>query len=120
MFAARSAHDGWEQGRKDDLESLGYILLYFLASLPWMYNKSSKNIEDFIEEIRYKKNNLPLKQYGNRAPKECISYLEYSRNMEYDEDPDYEYIRRLFQHRAIKLKIKYPYDNIFDWSYKVM
>ena len=117
MFASRAATDGWEQGRKDDLESLGYILIYFLSLLPWMSKfLPGLKTDAYIKTLRDQKYNLPLKRYSKSIPKEFIAYLEYTRQLKFDQKPDYEYCRKLFRRRAKKLNINYPYDNVFDWE----
>jgi len=50
MFASRMAHQGFEQARKDDLESLGYIFLYFVKSLPLMNQKPGMQTEEILDD----------------------------------------------------------------------
>jgi len=59
-FASINAHLGKEQSRRDDLEALGYVLLYFLrGKLPW-YNIQSETKEEKYEKIKNMKMNSPL------------------------------------------------------------
>lgn len=117
FFAARSAHEGWEQGRKDDLESLGYIFLYLLNRLPWMQSTlQNLDTEEYDKICEDMKCNLRLKEYGKDIPKEFIQYLEYTRNLGYLEKPDYDGLKKLLRSRARKLGIRFPYENDFDWE----
>jgi len=122
LFASRAAHDGWEQGRKDDLECLGYIFLYLLGMLPWsqklIYERNpnlERNANAYFDELHNLKRNLPLEKYGKNIPKEFIKYLEYVRNLDYAMEPNYDYLRNLLRHCAKTQVIPYPYDNKFDW-----
>jgi len=119
MFASRIAHQGFEQARKDDLESLGYIFLYFVKSLPWMNQKAGLDTEQIVEDIRDKKRNMPLEQYKSHPsiPQEFMEYLEICRSMKFAEDPDYDKLKNLFRNCAKKLNIPYPYKNPhFEWD----
>ena len=53
-YASLNSHMKLEQGRRDDLESLGYILVYFLkGSLPWQGMEVKSGEE--LERVIYKK-----------------------------------------------------------------
>lgn len=44
-YASLASHDGNEQGRKDDMESVGFLLLYFARGrLPWQGVQSKKKV----------------------------------------------------------------------------
>lgn len=116
MFASHIADQGMEQARKDDLESLGYILLYFLQSLPWANIDEGMETDAYLDKIVDQKKNLPLEQYPKTIPREFMEYLMICRGMKFAQDPDYEYLKNLFRNCAKKLGIAYPYDNKFDWN----
>ena len=94
------------QSRRDDLESLGYVLIYFLKGLPW------QEIRDF-EETHCVKESTTLEQLCLGIPDEFRTYLEYCRNLQYDETPHYEYLYSLFV-GLYRMK-GYQLDWIFDF-----
>ena len=73
--------------RKDDLIMLGYLLLDLLNMIPWNYEKTSYGAH--IES------RLQLTEGGNsdRFPKQFIEYMMYCENLDFDEKPDYDYLR---------------------------
>lgn len=80
-YASIAAHKGHEQSRKDDLEAMGYVLIYlFCGTLPWQGIKHSqkRKKEEITEE----------KLYVN-LPREFLVYLKYVRNLEFAEVPEY-------------------------------
>ena len=96
-YASINTHLGIEQGRRDDLEGLGYVLLYFLrGSLPWQ-NLKANNKKDKYEKIMEKKLATSVETLCKGFPPEFVTYLTYCRNLRFDERPDYAYLKNLFK-----------------------
>ncbi|KAF3670257.1 Casein kinase I isoform delta [Capsicum annuum] len=113
-YASISNHLRVEQSRRDDLESLGYVLMYFLrGSVPWQGLKTGnkKQKSDMISE---KMMRTPIEVLCKSYPSEFISYFYYCRSLRFDGEPDYSYLKRLF--RDLLIKEGYQFDYVFDWT----
>ena len=113
LFAAINTHLGIECSRRDDLEGLAYMLIYFLrGTLPWRKIKGS-TVSETWDLIRDKKiETEAVLTVG--LPPEFDIYYKYVRALEFDDLPDYEGLRELFRGLAERQGIEY--DGVFDWS----
>lgn len=113
-YASINTHLGVEQSRRDDLESLGYVLLYFCrGSLPWQGLKAgTKKLK--YDRIMEKKMTTPTDVLCQGFPLEFTIYLNYCRTLRFDDKPDYTYLRKLF--RDLFLREAFHYDYVFDWT----
>lgn len=115
-YASVNTHLGIEQARRDDLEAIGYILLYFLkGSLPWQ-GLAGRNKNEKYDKIKEKKVQTTIEQVTYGVPEEFARYLQYCRNMQFEEKPDYNYLRGLF--KQMMHKNGYDYDGRYDWIVK--
>ena len=113
-YCARNAHRGYEQGRRDDIESIGYVLMYFLLGvLPWQGLKIKKN-EDQFEKIAEKKYNTPFEELTEGQPEEFLLYFKYIDGLRFEDQPNYVYLIGLFQNMIDKYCRDCFYD--FDWK----
>ncbi|CUS23185.1 LAQU0S08e03994g1_1 [Lachancea quebecensis] len=113
-YASVNTHLGIEQSRRDDLESLGYVLIYFCkGSLPWQGLKATTKRQKY-DRIMEKKLCINVDQLCAGLPMEFVEYTRYCRNLRFDERPDYLYLARLFKDLGIKLD--YHNDHLFDWT----
>ena len=115
-YASINALNGLTQSRRDDLEAVGYVLMYFLrGKLPWQ-GLRVKNKEDRYHKImEIKQETSPsLLCYG--FPKEFKKYVEYTRNLEYEQDPDYEMLKNLFKTILYNNKVSKENFFVYDWD----
>ena len=113
-YASINALKGYEQSRRDDLEAVGYVLMYFLkGNLPWQ-GLPGKNKEERYKKICQKKIDTSPHSLCFGFPNEFEKYIEYTRNMEYEEQPLYNNLKEDF----IKIveKENEDFDYIYDWS----
>lgn len=111
-YASINAHLGIEQSRRDDIESLGYVLLYFLrGSLPWQGMVANTKKEKY-EKINHKKMSTPVEVLCAGFPLEFTNYLNYARSLKFEETPDYRELRAAF--RTVYEREKFV-DRVFDW-----
>ncbi|KAG4092603.1 kinase-like protein [Neocallimastix lanati (nom. inval.)] len=111
-------HQFRQQSRRDDLESLGYLLLYFLkkGNLPWQ-GITATDVKSMIYRIWDKKESIPLEKLFKDCPEQFITYMKYSRNLNFTEKPDYKYMTGLFD--EILQSINEEDDGIFDWYIQI-
>merc|ERR1711972_101490 len=96
-YASINAHLGIEQSRRDDMESMGYVLMYFnRSSLPWQGLKAATKRQKY-ERISEKKMSTPVDTLCKGFPAEFSMYLNYCRGLRFEEAPDYMYLRQLFR-----------------------
>ncbi|KAJ4708488.1 putative Casein kinase [Melia azedarach] len=113
-YASCNTHLGIEQSRRDDLESLGYVLLYFLrGSLPWQGLKAATKKQKY-DKICEKKLSTPIEVLCKSHPVEFASYIHYCHSLTFDQRPDYGFLKRLF--RDLFTREGYEFDYIFDWT----
>mmetsp|Transcript_15084 Transcript_15084/g.25805 ORF Transcript_15084/g.25805 Transcript_15084/m.25805 type:complete len:338 (+) Transcript_15084:75-1088(+) len=113
-YASINTHLGIEQSRRDDLESLGYVMMYFnRGSLPWQGLKAGTKKEKY-EKISEKKMSTPVEVLCRGFPAEFSTYLNYTRSLRFDDKPDYAYLKKLF--RDLFAREGYSYDCVFDWT----
>eukprot|EP00871_Galdieria_phlegrea_P004494 jgi/Galph1/5045/GphlegSOOS_G49.1 len=113
-YASINTHLGIEQGRRDDLESLGYVFMYLLrGSLPWQGLKAATKKQKY-QKISEKKCNTPVEVLCKGYPTEFATYLNYCRSLKFDEKPDYTYLRQVF--RNLFQKEGFSQDHVFDWT----
>jgi hypothetical protein len=113
-----NTHLGREQSRRDDLEAIGHMLVYFLrGSLPWQGLKADTLKERYrkIGEIKQQTNVDDL--CGDFADQFAI-YMKYVRCLDFTEEPDYKKITKNFED-LMKIKGWWPIDWQFDWIEKL-
>lgn len=118
-YVSINTHLGIEQSRRDDLESIGYLLIFFLkGSLPWQGLKT--NVDKY-NKIMEKKLQIPTEVLCYGLPDELGYYLNYCKSLRYEDRPDYDYLRGLF------MKMLYSSINCyslqkehmkFDWCFE--
>lgn len=106
-YTSLNMHNGIEPSRRDDLESVGYMLVYFLkGKLPWQGLKKKSNMTN-IEVIGEVKMCTSVDTLCEGLPQSFAKYINYCRNLKFTERPNYAYCRNLFKSDCKKLNI-YP------------
>ena len=116
-YAPLNSHLGKELSRRDDLESICYMLIYFLkGSLPWQGLGTKKMSRDEKYQLIFEcKKNTTSEQLCQGLPKEFKVYMDYVKSLDFAEKPNYNYIYNLFT--QLFKKQNYAYDGIYDWTH---
>jgi hypothetical protein len=100
-FASINSHNFYEQSRRDDLESLAYILIYFyFGNLEWMTYEHIVDIHDENNYIKTKKFEL---MNNEKIPTKLMEFYKHTRLLEFDKQPDYKYFIELFTNEVKKM-----------------
>lgn len=116
-YASINTHLGIEQSRRDDIEALGYMMVYFLVGrLPWqgMIINDPKKKYDKIKKLKY---DTKLEELCKGLPKECITFIQYARDMKFEDRPDYSFLRGLLRQAAKNNGLVFD-SSKFDWIIK--
>ncbi|XP_049872084.1 casein kinase I isoform X5 [Pectinophora gossypiella] len=117
-YMSINTHLGKEQSRRDDLEALGHMFMYFLrGSLPWQGLKAD-TLKERYQKIGDTKRATPIEVLCEGHPEELATYLRYVRRLDFFETPDYDQLRRMF--RDLFERRGYVDDGEFDWTGKTM
>ncbi|KAG6915864.1 hypothetical protein DXG01_009571 [Tephrocybe rancida] len=112
-YMSINTHLGREQSRRDDLESLGHVFMYFLrGGLPWQGLRAATNKQKY-EKIGEKKQTTPIGELCEGFPEEFAIYMNYVRKLGFEESPDYDFLRELFS-KVLKT-LGESEDGVFDW-----
>lgn len=96
-YASIYTHIGYEQSRRDDLECIGHVLLYFLkGSLPWQ-GLPGRTKQEKYDNIKKKKKEITIEELCKDQPQEFAEFMHYCRGLSFTQDPDYSYIIGLFE-----------------------
>ena len=86
-----------DQSRKDDLEAIGYLLIYlYKGKLPWQGIKENDKTKRY-RLIGEKKMNISCEELCKNMPKEFIVYMKYIQSLDFDEEPIYDSLKRMFE-----------------------
>jgi hypothetical protein len=116
-YASVNTHLGIEQSRRDDIEGLGYILVYFMrGNLPWQGLKA-RTVKEKYEKIKEKKISTLLNVLCQGFPEEFITFIQYARDLKFEDRPDYSYLKNLLRQMCEKNQLSFNY-NKYDWILK--
>ena len=113
-YASLNAMRGFEQSRRDDMESLGFVIMYLLrGNLPWMGLPARTQAEKFrkITEVKLA---TSFEELCVGYPHVFVEYLTICRHLRFTEEPPYAQLRELF--RDAFIQSCFTYDYLYDWS----
>jgi hypothetical protein len=113
-YASINNHRGCEQGRRDDVESLAYLLIYLLrGSLPWMGLHAETRRQKY-DAIAEKKLATSVDALCDGLPQEFGIFVSEARRLEFTDRPDYSFYRALFRELMIREGLICDYQ--YDWQ----
>ncbi|KAG2137378.1 kinase-like protein [Suillus bovinus] len=96
-FSSYNVHFGREQGRRDDLETLGYVLLYLLhGTLPWQEIYAPSKEAGLRRMAEMKAGSTAFRDLLAHSPAEFTTYFDHCRGLKFEEKPNYALLRQLF------------------------
>ena len=116
-FQSINGHKGLTLSRRDDMEAIAYLLIYFLkGSLPWDEVTARRDKKLLFEQITQIKIKTSTEKLCQGLPKEFSQYLNSVKSLKFDEEPHYAEYRKMF--RELFIKMGYIYDYDYDWTGK--
>ncbi len=113
-YASIYTHQGYEQSRRDDLECLGYVLIYFVKGmLPWQGLRGG-NKDERYDKVMQRKQSTTIETLCKSLPIEFTQYLYYARAIKFEDKPDYVRLKKLFRTLFHKQKMEQNFD--YDWN----
>ncbi|XP_037959889.1 casein kinase I-like isoform X2 [Teleopsis dalmanni] len=111
-FASINALRNMPQSKRDDIEAVGYCLLYFsIGDLPWYTIRDSD--EETSKMVADSKAQMSISEICPQMAYEFESYFDYCKYLRFSEEPDYKYLKSIFKKRYDSLNCT---DNCFDWQ----
>ena len=110
-YASLNNHNGCEQSRRDDLESLGYMLIYFMKPLPWQGIEQKRK---YKHTLKSKEEALRNKTLFHDIPIQFQKYFSYVTKLDFYERPNYKLLRSWF-HRLYSDCGFTATPPVFDW-----
>ena len=102
-YSSVNTMKGVSPSRRDDLESLGYMIIYlYNQKLPWE-NLKFKSKDILAQKIYELKLNIKMENLCINMPEEMIFYMNYVKSLKFEQDPNYNYLRDLFQNLLKKI-----------------
>jgi len=115
-YVSINTHLGAEQSRRDDLEGIAHVLLYFLrGSLPWQGLPAKTRQEKYKKIMEVKAITTP-EILCKGLPRQISLILKYCRSLKFEETPNYKHIKKLL--RDVAEENNFTFDNVFDWKIK--
>ena len=114
-YASIATHKGIEQSRRDDLETIGHVLLYLLkGSLPWQGLPGRSKNEKY-NAIKKKKIETPLEELCRGHPQEFKQFMDYCRALKFEQEPNYKTCVGFFE----TCMGRHNFDaKVFDYTWK--
>ena len=117
-YASLNSHQGIRQSRRDDLESMIYILIYFLkGNLPWQDVKA-KNKEERYKAIYQIKSKVTIDSLCKDIPSEFAELLKYVKSLQFDAKPIYNKFYFTFQNLINKLNSEQTQEKNFSYIWE--
>ena len=114
-YASINAHEGRTQSRRDDMESLGYMLLYLARGhVPWQgLPQASENKNEDIKKVKIE---TPVEEFCCNFPaaEALAEHIVYARGLDYDTKPDYAYLKGLYQDTLNRYGVEE--NGAWDWN----
>jgi casein kinase I family protein HRR25 len=112
-YCSMNAHKGEDLSRRDDLESLGYVIIYLLkGTLPWKGVKARSKKEKSSKILQIKEESIKSCVLFEGLPREFKQYFNIVLKLDYDEAPNYNKLRRIMK----ELFLNKGFDYNFDWQ----
>ena len=109
LFTSINSHLDSELSRQDNIKSLAYVLIFFFyGSLPWQHNESTSAL------ILASKQTTSTCELCHELPVEILTFLKYSRQLSFNERPDYDYLHGILQ--GLLIERGFADDFAFDWN----
>ena len=114
-YISLNGNRGFELSRRDDLESFGYMIIYLATNnLPWMpIGKLNIDNGEKLKAVFTLKYSTTPEILCKDLPEEFIDYIKYVRKLDFEENPDYNYLKGLFISALSRNELKN--DLLFSW-----
>jgi len=116
-YISINTHKGFEQSRRDDIESALYIIVYFLnGKLDWDGIKC-KTKDEKIKKIMEKKEEFKNNKEYKKLPQSFSQIFQYVYNINFEEKPNYEYIFGIINKGLEQYDGESNYEKtLYDWQ----
>jgi serine/threonine protein kinase len=104
-YASLNNHLGIHQTRRDDVESLAYMAVsLMIGKLPWQQTVKMNSSTKW-NNVYQIKSTMNLQELCRDCPREFLSFIRYARALDFHEEPDYEYLRRMINNARAPIEI---------------